>query len=261
MAHALGCGRVDLYLRFDQPVAAPELELFRAMVRRRSLREPVPYITGIKEFWSLPLRVTPQVLIPRPESELLVETALEALAQCGTADAGTVRGLDIGTGSGALAIALARERGETVQWAATDLSSEALEVARSNARSLGVEGRITFFQGDLFDALQRGEPGFSVILSNPPYVPTGEIPRLAPEIRHYEPSTALDGGPDGLTVVRRILEGAPPWLMRGGALLLEVGQGQQRALEQTLKASPYWGSWSWRRDLAGKERVLWTTRT
>lgn len=260
LAHTLGCRRIDLYLRFDQPVSKPELERFRELVARRARREPVAYITGLKEFWSLEFKVSPQVLIPRPETETLVEAALEELRWALGSSTGPLWALEIGTGSGAVALSLAKELGPSVLWVATDISAGALEVARCNAQDLGVEGWIRFVQGDLLEPLDVGGPKLRLILSNPPYVPTGLIKELEPEIRCHEPIQALDGGQDGLAVIRRILEQAPVRLMPRGVLMLEVGDGQTHAIEEILGSDHRWQQWGWRLDLAGKPRVIWARR-
>jgi release factor glutamine methyltransferase len=259
LAHALQCRRIDLYLRHDQPLAPEEVDRFRELIRRRSRREPVAYITGTKEFWSLPFTVTPRVLIPRPETELLVEVALEAAQALIVPHPGPLRILEIGTGSGAVAIALAREGGERFHLVATDRSSEALQVARANARALGVDDRIEFLQGDLLEPLGSHLGPFVMILSNPPYVPSREIPILSPEVREYEPRDALDGGEDGLAVIRRLLQETQDRLAEEGSLLLEVGAGQRPFIEETLRQTPSWRSWRWHQDLAGVDRVLSVT--
>jgi release factor glutamine methyltransferase len=256
LAHALGWRRIDLYLRHDQPLAPAELERFRELLRRRGRREPVAYITGTKEFWSLPLSVTPKVLVPRPETELLVEVALRSVRSRKGRGAGTARVLEIGTGSGAVAIAVGKEAGGQVRLVATDLSRDALSVAKANARRFQVEDRISFVQGDLFDALRPDAARFFMIISNPPYVPTDEIPGLPPDVREYEPLHALDGGPGGLEVIGRIVDQAPTWLEEGGILLLEVGEGQRPAVDARLEGGGCWRDWQWHRDLSGRERVL-----
>lgn len=260
LAHALECRRIDLYLRHDQPLDPSELDGFRELLRRRGRREPVAYLTGTKEFWSLPLRVTPQVLIPRPETELLVEVALGSLGSRVGRPPRIVRVLEIGTGSGAVSIAMVREIGDGVHLVATDVSGDALEVAKANARRFQVEDRISFLQGDLFEALGPGIGLFSLIVSNPPYVPTDEIAGLPPEVRDYEPLCAMDGGRDGLGVIGRILEQAPEWLEEGGSLLLEVGDGQGPSVDARLSGGASWRRWEWHRDLSGRQRVVRATK-
>jgi len=257
MACVLGCSRVELYLRFDQPLTKEELDRFRELLRRRARREPLAYILGAKEFWSLSLRVNPSVLIPRPETETLVEVALEELKEAVRKESLPISALELGTGSGAIVIALARELGASVSWWATDISREALEVARWNARELGVQGWIRFLEGDMWEALEPGQGRFRLVISNPPYVPTALIQQLEPEIRCYEPALALDGGHDGLALIRRIIEQAPCRLVPGGMLVMEVGEAQSELLDEILGKDSRWGKWGWRQDLGGRSRALW----
>lgn len=224
LAHALGLRRMDLYLRYDQPLRAEELARYRALIQRRAAREPTQYITGRQEFWSLELEVTPAVLIPRPETERIVELALEALLD------EPIRVLDVGTGSGAIAIALATER---PRWriVACDISMDALRLARRNAVRHGVSSRIAFVLSDLTAAFRADPPPFSLICTNPPYVGDAEWNTLAPEVTRHEPSRALrGGGPNGTLVPRKILQDAFPLLRPGGMLLMEFGKGQEQTL-------------------------------
>jgi release factor glutamine methyltransferase len=225
LTHCLQCERIDLYLRHDQPLQADELARFRAMIQRRGQREPDAYITGQKEFWSLPFSVTPAVLIPRPETECLVEAALERFP-----DDEAIQVLELGTGSGAISVALAHERSH---WKirATDLSTAALEVARLNARRLLRSERIEFINGSWFEPFQGLKDGFDLIISNPPYVSAGELAGLEPEVRLFEPTAALDGGEDGLACLRHVIQAAPGYLKPSGWLILEMGFDQGRAVE------------------------------
>lgn len=253
LAHVLGLKRIDLYIRYDQPLIRDELDRFKAAIRRRVRREPVAYIVGEKEFWSLPLAVTPDVLIPRPETECLVEAALAVLPP--GADAGHgLRILELGTGSGAVALALAAER-RTAFIAASDRSERALGVARANAGRLGMEERIHFFRGDWFSCLRPGRTCFDLILSNPPYIPSAEIDRLQPEVARYEPRGALDGGVDGLSAIRAIIGQAPGYLRPGGHLLLEIGHDQSAAVGSIAGASGEYAEWTFLRDYSGHLRV------
>lgn len=224
---------------------------YRRLVERRARREPVAYILGRRAFWGMDLEVRPGVLIPRPETELLVERALAwALERGGRAFGGTV--VDVGTGSGAVAVALARELPQARLWA-TDASPEALWVAQENARRHGVAHRIRFVQGDWLASV---EGPVECIVSNPPYVPSGELDRLAPEIARYEPRAALDGGPDGLAAYRRLLPQAARALSPSGALFLEVGHDQAEAVSDLLRG--HFPGWKVERfqDLGGHWRVL-----
>ena len=242
LAGVLDCSRMDLYVHFDQPVSRADRATYREMVLRRAKeRVPVAYLTGVREFWSLSLRVTPDVLVPRPDTETLVRAALARAPR---------RVLDVGTGSGCVAIALARELPEA-SIRGTDVSPTALEVARENAAAAGVDDRVEWVRADLLEGV---EDAFDAIVSNLPYVPSAEIERLAPEVQQ-EPRLALDGGADGLDLVRRLVAAAPARLAPGGGLLLEVGAGQADAVATLLSES---GATQIRRhaDLAGIDRVI-----
>jgi release factor glutamine methyltransferase len=259
MAHALGCKRIDLYLRFDELLLKEEVDVYRELVRRRGKREPVAYITGSKEFWSIPLRVDSRVLIPRPETETLVEACLEELREIASSSPNPLKAAEIGTGSGAVVIALAKEMGERVMWTATDVSKEALDVARSNAELLHLEGRIQFIEGDGVSPL-LGQGGFSLIVSNPPYVPTGELESLDPEVRLYEPKVALDGGLDGTRMISRLLAEAHMALVSGGKLVMEVAGDQRGKVEEMISRVGSWVQWGWKEDLGGRPRVVWVRK-
>lgn len=242
LAHTLGAKRMDLYMTFDRPVAEAERARFRELVRRRAKeRCPVAYLTETREFWSLPFRVTPDVLIPRPETELLVKTAVDLKPR---------RVVELGVGSGCVSAALARELPD-VEIVAIDCSAAALEIARENLVRHDLAERVTLLEASGL----AGLPGpFDLVLSNPPYVPGGDLAGLAPELAH-EPRVALDGGPDGLHVVRRICAEAPGVLERPGWLALEIGAGQADAVAELLRAA---GAAEVERydDLAGITRVI-----
>ena len=229
LAHALGVERIQLYLNYDKPLSTEELVRFRGLVRRRAAFEPAQYITGKQEFWSLEFKVSPAVLIPRPETEVLVEKSLEIVGDrpCLV--------LDLGTGSGAIAVALAHER-TSIRVIATDKSWAAVEVARLNAVRNGVADRIFFVVTDLFEAIAP-RPLFDIIVSNPPYVSDTEILDLAPEIANYEPRSALrGGGKQGLALILKILERFRAYLKPQGSFLMEIGQGQAEILEEEFSA-------------------------
>lgn len=255
LAHALGLGREQLYTEFHRPVSKEEQTAYERLIRRRMSGEPLQYILGRQEFWSIPLKVTPAVLIPRPETELLVEAAISILAPLSSGH--QARLLELGTGSGAVAIAVAKELGQ-VFVVATDRSKEALSVARDNARSAAVDERIAWICGDLFRPLRipNGEDAFDLVLSNPPYVVRSEIPTLAREVKDHEPRIALDGGEDGLDFYRWILADAPLFLRPGGWLLLEMGQGQAEKISKMLGRTGSFRDPEMIRDLAGTERVV-----
>jgi release factor glutamine methyltransferase len=244
--HALGLSRVQLYVQFDRPLEAPELAALRELVKRRQAGEPVAYLTGKKEFWGLELAVDARVLVPRPDTETLVD---ESLARVPPEAAGA-HIADIGTGSGAVAIALAVERREA-QVFAVDVSAEALAVARANAERH--TAAVTFLEGDLVTPLAAHAP-FQLIAANLPYVTSAEIAGLPAEVR-AEPRLALDGGSDGLALVRRLVAEAPPLLAPGGALALEVGAGQTAETRRLMEAAGF-TDLRVRRDLGEIDRVV-----
>ena len=248
-AQAFGRTRVELYTHFDQPLGDPELAAYRGLVQRRMAGESVAYILGRKEFWSLDLEVDARVLVPRPDTETLVEQALELLKAVPASER-VLRVADIGTGSGALALALKKERpGDEIF--AVDVSPDALEVARGNAHRLALD--VTLLQGDLVSPLAALGP-FDLIASNPPYIPSQDIAGLSPEVLR-EPRLALDGGEDGLALVRRLASEARKVLAPGGALAMEIGAGQAAAAMEILRREGY-ANVGARRDLAGIERVV-----
>jgi release factor glutamine methyltransferase len=253
LAHALNLQRVDLYLRHDQPLTQPELKRFKGLIQRRASREPVAYILGHREFWSMNLAVTRDVLIPRPETECLVERALAAVAAANTA--APARIIELGTGSGAIILALASRLAGSVCFA-SDVSEAALRLARENTRHLRLSGRIRFFCGDWTRPLRVDGAAFDLIVSNPPYIPTGQIAALEPEIALYEPHRALDGGNDGLACVRHLVTGAHGLLRPGASLLLEIGHDQQEAVRQIVAATGQYGEPLFSRDYAGHIRVV-----
>jgi release factor glutamine methyltransferase len=226
LAHALGCKKTELYTRWDEVVDEARRGEFRRLIERRLAGCPVQYLLGYREFFLLTLEVTPAVLIPRPETELLVTEALNHLRPR-TAP----RVLDVGTGSGCIAIAIARNI-PSAQVTASDVSSEALEVAQRNAARHDLNGRVRFIQGDLLAPL-AGEQ-FDLIVSNPPYVSHPEFEKLAPQVRDFEPRLALDGGPDGFEVFNRLIPSARPHLAAGAALLLEIGPAQEDGVRRLL---------------------------
>ena len=253
LARVLGCPRLELYLRFDQPLDAAELAAFKKFIVARRNGMPVAYLLGEKEFWSLPFRVGPAVLVPRPETEHLVEAAITLLA---AAAPGPVRVLDIGTGCGNIILALAHHFNtpeSRFTWVGTDNRPEALELARDNGLRLGLE-QVEFRLSDLFAGFTAGREAFDLIVSNPPYIEHGALAGLPPEVRR-EPVAALDGGPDGLDFYRRISSAARDFLKPGGSLLFEVGAEQAAAVKKLLASSGY-DAIAGQCDLAGHERVV-----
>ena len=225
LAAILNIERLDLYLQFERLLLADEVDLYRDYVRQRLKRVPVQYIVGVAAFRNLELSVTPDVLIPRPETEILVDVALQYLPDGG-------RALDLCCGSGAIALSLAQEAA-TAQVVAADISEAALKVAKANGVSHGLQERVEWFCGDFFAPLASAAP-FDIVVCNPPYVRHGDLAYLEPEVQDHEPHLALDGGEDGLDCYRRIVQEAPEFIRPGGYLLMEVGEGQSTAVEALL---------------------------
>jgi release factor glutamine methyltransferase len=229
LANVLDWQRVQLYTHFEQEVSDSERAAFRELVRRRAEGAPVAYLVGRKEFYSLAFIVSPEVLIPRPESEFVVVEYLEH-----TRHLQSPRAVDAGTGSGCLAIAAAH-RQPAARFVAIDISEDALAVAKRNASRLGVIDRIDFRQGDTLEPV-AGEAPFDAIIANPPYIATEAIEQLEPGVRDYEPRTALDGGPGGLTMVSRLIEQSVELLKPGGHLILEIGSDQAEPVRSMIEA-------------------------
>jgi release factor glutamine methyltransferase len=266
LGHVLGWPRWRLLLAADRRLSAEEFAEYLRRLERRERREPLAYVTGGREFWSLPLTVSRDVLVPRPETETVVEAALaicrgQDLSDHGprTMDRGARSAdltiVDLCTGSGAIAIALARELPAATLYA-SDISWRALKVARANAAAQGVAERITFLRGHVWRPVAgvlQGRPA-DLVTANPPYIPSGVIPGLMPELS-WEPRRALDGGPDGLEIIRDIGAGAPDHLRAGGALLLEIGADQGQAVRMLVEASGAFEACRILPDLAGCDRV------
>lgn len=252
LARALACQRIDLYTRFDEPVGDDVLVRFRGFVRRRAQGEPVAYLAGRKEFFSLAFQVTPAVMIPRPESELVVA---EALDQAAHYDPLVV--VDVGTGSGNIAVALAANC-ERARVLATDVSAEALAVARGNAQRNEEAHRIEFLEGDVLEPILHSDLRGHVhlVLSNPPYIPAEQIQTLVVGVRQFEPRIALDGGPDGLAVVRRLIAQAPEVLVVGGQLVVEIGSAQEASVRGLLGEDGRFEVYPTVHDGAGHPRVI-----
>ncbi|MFK8000784.1 MAG: peptide chain release factor N(5)-glutamine methyltransferase [Polyangiales bacterium] len=247
---AVGLGRMDLYLDPERPLSEDELSDIRARFRRRRGREPMAYILGYRDFYKSRFRVTPDVLIPRGDSELLVDVGLRCLAG---ADAAKV--VDLCTGSGCVGISIAKERlekGKQTELTLTDISPPALEVARENAKSLMVE--VVCVLGDLFEALEE-DARFDLMTINPPYIAEPELETLMPEVARFEPHLALVSGADGRDALRRILREAKTYLAPGGSLLVEVGMGQAPAFASALTKAGY-ATTRVHRDLGGIERMV-----
>ncbi len=256
LMETLGWSREELYTRPETTLDASEAERFEALVARRRRGEPVAYLIGRREFWSLDFSVTPAVLIPRPETEHLVEAVVDFLASRPEPQ----RILDLGTGSGAIAVSVARECAGAEVWA-TDVSAPALAVARENARRHGVDRRIDWFQGDLFAPLRGLPVSFDALVSNPPYIPSREMARLPRDVGAWEPVLALDGGTDGMDFYRRIVRDGTPRLREGGLLALEVGDGLAGLVSELFRAHGGLRRVRVLRDYAGLPRVVAGERT
>ncbi len=267
LSYILETNRIGLYLDYKRPLTPSELKVFKGVIKRRVCREPVHYITGRREFWSLEFKVNRDVLIPRPETEVLVEKALNIIKrEFNKTGSCEISILDLGTGCGNIAISLVKEI-DCCTVVAVDRYEKVLSLASENARDHGVLNKIEFLRGDLFAALNGkikrsvsiGRPlKFDIIISNPPYIPSGELKNLSPEIRDFEPLGALDGGEDGLDYHRRIVEGAPSYLKEGGYLFMEIGAGQGRDICDIIKEMICFGNQypELVKDYSGIERVV-----
>lgn len=253
LAHVLRVPRLRLYLDFERPLSAAELDTLRALVKRRAAREPLQHILGTVSFCGLDLQVDRRVLVPRPETELLAERGWQFLRSLPVGPAAPPRALDFGTGSGCLAIALAVNC-PAARLVAVDIAPEALQVARENAVRHGVADRIEFVAGDGFAALAP-ETAFDLIVANPPYLPTAEIEHLPPEVREFDPRLALDGGPDGLRCLRRLAREAGSLLRGSGRLMTEFGDDQAEAVAALFRQA-HWIVEAIEPDLTGRARFL-----
>jgi release factor glutamine methyltransferase len=248
LAGTLKLKRLDLYLQYDRPLRPDELAEFKARLRRRARREPLQYIEGEAHFRDLVLRVDGRVLIPRPETELLVQRVIDWAA-----GRPRLAAADVGTGSGAIALSLAAE-GAFARVVATDVEAGALEAARANHAAAAPDAPVEFRLGDGLAPL-AGER-FDAVVSNPPYIAVGERPSLDPEVSEWEPASALFGGADGLAVVRPLVAGAAGVLRPGGLLALEIGAAQGPAVAELVRAAGRFGEPRVEKDLAGRDRIV-----
>ena len=251
LAGALRLSREEIYLRPERVLSEDEKSISRDLVDRRTRREPVAYILGHKEFWSLDFEITSDVLIPRPETETLLETLFLSINQKPTDQ--TLHLLDIGTGSGVIAVIAAREI-PNCNVTATDCSPEVLAVARKNAEIHGVSKKVIFFQCDIFAGIP--EAAYDFIVSNPPYIETIRLNDLMPDVLKFEPQTALDGGLDGLDFYRRIVPEALGFLNEGGRLVLEIGKTQARGVSHLISVEDRYEEIQVTRDNSGSDRVI-----
>jgi len=235
LGHALKLRRIELYMDLDRPLTQKEVDAYRSLIKRRILREPVQYILGVCGFYSIEVKVGPGVLIPRPETEVLVDAALKLIDS--HIQERPVRLLDLCTGSGCIALAILKEREETV-CVATDLSELALNYAMENSKNLKLEQRIELRKGDLFEPIGSQER-FHIIVSNPPYVGESEWSRLQPEVKDYEPRSALVAGSEGLDLIAPIVQHAKDHLFEQGALILEISPMQGKKVLQLMETKGY----------------------
>ena len=249
LAHARRCQRIQLYTQFDEPLDDDVRGIMRGLVQRRAKAEPVAYLVGEREFFSLSFRVTPDVLIPRPDTETLVVEVLDAVKAIESPKI-----LDLCTGSGCVAVAVAKNA-KSARITATDISPAAIEIARENAARHKLAERIDLIESDLFQAISA-DSRFDVIASNPPYIPSGEIDELDAEVAKHEPRLALDGGPDGLSILRKIIEGAPRFANTNALLLLEFTPEQAESLMEIAVSHGGYDEITIRKDLAHRPRIL-----
>ena len=254
LAEITGSNRAKLLARGNDTILGQDSEKFFSLIKRRINGECVAYIRGRKEFRGLSFTVGPDVLVPRPDTETLVEAALECIKNKKWNNSGPLKVLDLCTGSGAVAISLKNEMPELEVWAA-DISDKALEIAKTNTARLLHPGSVKYFCGDLYDALSQADcPLFRIITGNPPYVPSGDLEKLKPEVRR-EPVLALDGGEDGLFLIRKIIDQSKEYLAEGGVLLLEADTRQMPEIRRLLERNNYKEIRVFE-DLAGRERVI-----
>jgi release factor glutamine methyltransferase len=255
LAHVMGCPRIKLYTDYERELTEKQLAACRELVKRAGEQEPIAYLTGKAPFFNLEFDVTRDVLIPRPDTETLVENVLQFVRHQGGFESPRV--LDLCTGSGCVAAAIAYHL-RTAVVTATDISPPAVEVARKNVERLGLNGRVLVEQGDLFQPLEKmvDVQPFNLIVSNPPYIPSGQIESLDRSVKDYEPLAALDGGLDGLVIHRRILTQAPQRLVPGGRIYLEIAFDQGELAAQVMAEHPAFDEVQILKDFGGRDRVL-----
>jgi release factor glutamine methyltransferase len=247
LSHVLSIPRIQLYLDHDRPLGTTEIDTIRALVSRRGKREPLSWILGSRGFHNITLQTAPNVLDPRPDTETLVEAALEQIPN----DDALRFVADVGCGTGAVGLAIAMAR-PNVRLYCVDLSDEAIELTRQNVEALDLSKRVAVLKGNLLEPIPKERP-IDWVVSNPPYIPTKDIDTLEPEVARWEPRLALDGGPDGLTTYRKLIPRAAERVRRG--LLLEVGHDQAGRVTDLLRRSGFTNIDSWK-DLAGRHRVI-----
>ena len=252
LSAATGLSRIELYAYHDRPLSEEERATLREGVKRRAAGEPLQYVTGEVAFRHIIVKVRPGVLIPRPETEVLVDAGLLAV-DAAIAERGEALVADVCTGSGCIALSIAQER-PLARVAASDISPVAIEVALHNAESLGLSDRLSFFEGDLLGALPGELRGtLDLVIANPPYVPSADVPQLPAEVAGFEPHLALDGGPDGLDFYRRLLSDAREWLRPGGMLAVELDE--RRVQQAVAEGLEWYEDVRLVADLAGRDRI------
>jgi release factor glutamine methyltransferase len=254
LSHLLGIERVEIYLNPERSLNQTRFSDFKSLIRKRGQRKPLQYLVGKQEFWSLDFKINEDVLIPRPETEILIEEAVRIMSK-ESSSISRHRILDMGTGCGVIAVSLAKEL-ESAWILATDISRSALGIARENAARHQVRERILFLGADLFNPLRENHFCFNLIVSNPPYIPSGGFNQLEPEIRDFEPRQALNGGEEGLEFLREIAKQADKFLLPAGWLLLEVGEGQAEKVTGFLKESGRYRTPMIIKDYADRQRVV-----
>ncbi len=252
LANALGFSRVDLYLNYDRPLSIKERKVYRQAIKERLQGVPLQFITGIQPFRHLILDIREDVFIPRPETEILVEKALEVITDQGK----DYEVLDLGTGTGAVALSLAYEK-EKLLVIASDISLKALILAKKNCRKYNLEDRVKFLQANFFKPIKEQDEGlFNIIISNPPYVPTKDKEKLPPEVAIYEPEKSIFGGEDGLDFLKHIILNTHQYLRNNGYILLEIGHDQAEAVKQIMLESAMYNDIEVFKDLANRDRVI-----
>lgn len=253
LSHVLNKKRIDLYLAFDHEVSESNLATFKGYIQRRIKHEPLQYITGVQEFYGLSIKVTPDVLIPRPETELLVEHVLKLV----TNHESQITILDLCTGSGCIVAALASQIPDA-QLVGIDISEKALEIAKLNTENW--KKRIKLLHGDLFEPLRAHDStiaqSYDLITSNPPYVPEPQLVSLQPEIKDYEPKIALVAEDNGLAIIRKIINDATKYLKKGGRLVMEIGDGQAEEVKTIIASNGSYGEVTVIKDYSGIERII-----
>lgn len=258
LGYVLNKERIFLYVHFDQPLDSEELAKFKECIKKRAMKMPVAYITGVREFMGLDFKVTEATLIPRPDTEILVETAMERLGKIAGNEAGTGKCFaDLGTGSGAICLSILNYMKE-IEAVTVDISPKAIAVAKENAEKFAVSDRIEFLEGDFLKPLEN-KGKFTAILSNPPYIPKQDILGLESDVKDFEPMGALDGGIDGLDFYRQLLVKSANYIEDGGFLAIEIGINQSQVILEMAKRNLMWGKVEVIKDLAGIDRcvVLW----